>query len=186
MNSKPVFETPRLTVCTAALDDVELFLRLWTDPQVMTNVGFPKGLPITRDEIERTICARGESEFEQLLVVIRKDNGESIGECAMRPPDENGIASTDVKLLPKYWGNKYGVEIKRGLLGYLFEHTDCRAVEATPNVDNTASIRMQEAVGGIRMEERTHRFPESMQGYTTPVHFYVYRVMREDWLAGRK
>lgn len=86
-----------------------------------------------------------------------------------------------MKLLPAFWGQRYGVEVKQGLLDYLFTHTDCEAVEATPNVANLASIKMQEAVGGVRIDEAIFHFPEAMQRYTVPVHYYTYRVSRKDW-----
>ena len=108
-------------------------------------------------------------------------NGEIIGQCKMTLPNAEGISTTDVKLHPRHWGNKYGVEIKRGLLEYLFRETDCVAVEATPNIKNIASINMQEAVGGIRVGEAVYEFPESMRAYTEPVHHYIYRVYRKDW-----
>lgn len=46
-----VLETGRLTIRTAAEGDADMFFDLWTDPSVMGNVGFPAGLPITRNEI---------------------------------------------------------------------------------------------------------------------------------------
>jgi RimJ/RimL family protein N-acetyltransferase len=121
-----------------------------------------------------------------LLVVDLKSIGCPIGEAWMTGPDSDHIAVTDVKLLPEVWGNRYGIEIKRGLLDYLFTHTNCLAVESSPNVNNLASIKMQEAVGGIRIREETYTFPDSMQAYTTPIHCYVYRVERSTWLAGKK
>jgi len=176
-----VFETPRLVVRLARQADAELFLSLWTSPQVMSNVGFPNGLPITREEIVAQLRARGPSEFEHRLVIDLQDSGEAIGECFMRRPNEQGMAETDIKLLPAFWGKKYGVEVKRALVDHLFTHTDCTAVEASPNVDNVASIKMQEAVGGVRVGEGTFEFPESMRAFTTPVHAYVYRVYRDTW-----
>lgn len=147
----------------------------------MANVGFPQGLRTTRKEIEKRIQNPSESEFEQLLIVELVETGESIGQCLMHLPDQEGIAETDIKLLPAFWGHRYGVEVKRGLVAHLFARTDCVAVHATPNVGNVASIRMQEAVGGVRIGEGVHQFPESMREYTTPVHYYVYKVSRENW-----
>jgi [ribosomal protein S5]-alanine N-acetyltransferase len=179
--ARVIFTTDRLTVRLATVNDADLYFQLWTDPRVMTNVGFPKGLPITRDKIHDRLAKAGASEFDHLLIVEVNSSHRAIGECKMSTPNSEGIATTDVKLLPEVWGHGYGVEVKRGLLDHLFANTGCMAVEATPNVNNIASIKMQEAVGGIRIGETTDHFPESMLSYTTSVHHYIYRVSRTDW-----
>ena len=176
-----VFETERMMDRLATVEDVEIFLRLWTNPKLMANIGFPYGLPVTGADVLRRIYESGPSEFQQLLIVVIKSTGKRIGECKLHRPDQDGIAATDVKLLPEFWGNKYGVEAKRGMLDYLFTHTDCLSVEATPNLGNLASIKMQEAVGGECVGESIYEFPESERSYTTPVHHYIYRVSRENW-----
>lgn len=174
-----VFETDRLMVRPATEGDADLIFELWTTPEVMSNVGFPRGLRITREDVRKQLREQGGTEFDQLLVVVCKATGQTLGECKMHLPDSEGVAGTDVKLLPGFWGNKYGVEVKRALLAHLFAHTDCVAVEATPNVGNIASIKMQEAVGGVRVKEGTFEFPEEMRDHTTAVHHYVYRVERD-------
>jgi ribosomal-protein-alanine N-acetyltransferase len=176
-----VFNTERLVIRTATAQDANLLHELWTDPRVMAHVGFPHGLRITRREIEQRLQEPVESEFDRVLVVVLAATGESMGECAMHTPDEEGIAEIDVKLLPSFWGNKYGTEVSRGLVGYLFNHTPCLAVGTSPNVANIASIKMQETVGGVRVGEHVYEFPESMRDYTTPVHHYIYHVYRRDW-----
>jgi RimJ/RimL family protein N-acetyltransferase len=181
LNRSIVFETERLLVRTATVEDAGLVHELWTDPRVMANVGFPQGLRITREEIEEKTQKPFGSEFEQLLIVELAETEQPIGQCLMHLPNEEGIAETDIKLLPVYWGHRYGVEVNRGLLAHLFAHTDCVAVHGTPNVENVASIKMLEAVGGVRIGEGVHEFPESMREYTAPVHYYVYEVSRENW-----
>jgi RimJ/RimL family protein N-acetyltransferase len=176
-----VFETERLVVKVATEDDADLFYALWTNPQVMKNVGFPHGLRVTRGELKRRLSRKGDSEFERLLVVELKSIGQAIGECKLSLPDRDGIAEPDAKLLPEFWGHKYGVEVWRELIAYEFTHTDCRAIRATPNVANTASIKMQEAAGFARTSRAVHQFPEPMAGYTTPVDHYVYSLDRSDW-----
>lgn len=180
-----VFETERLVVRSATEEDVELLYALWTNPQVMRNVGFPHGLRVTRCELRERLSKQGTPEFEKLLVVELKATGQVIGECKLSYPDEEGIAEPDVKLLPEFWGHKYGVEVWRELVAYQFAHTNCDIVQATPNVDNVASVKMQEATGGVCIGEDVYQFPESMQAYTTPVHHYIYRVNRTDWERDR-
>lgn len=178
-----VIETARLTVrrATVSESDVELYLRIWTNSEVMRFVGYPKGLHITKDEIREHIEKEKDSEFNVWLVVELKNAGVPIGECKLGAPDKDGISETDVKLLPQYWGQGYGTEIKRALVEYLFTHTTCRAVKATPNKENIASQKMQEAVGGRRVGEGVFHFPDDMRDFTRPVPHYVYMVFREDW-----
>jgi RimJ/RimL family protein N-acetyltransferase len=177
----PIFETERLIVRAATVADVEMYLRLWTDGRVMRNVGFPQGLPTIHEEIEARIRAQPQGAFDRMLVVELQSTGEAIGESMMHHPNEQGIAETDVKLLPEHWGHKYGVEVKRGLVAYLFTHTGCEIVAASPNVNNVPSIKMQEAVGGVRVEEVVYEFPEAMRAFTEPVHAVIYHVYRSDW-----
>lgn len=176
-----IFETDRLRIRPVKMGDADLLFTLWKHPRVMTNVGFPNGLPITREDVCKQIERQGESEFGRLMIAEIKETGEAIGECKMYLPKEDGISSTDVKLLPEFWGNKYGVEIKAGLLSYLFRHTKCIAVSADPNVNNIASIRMQEAVGGVRIREVVYEFPPEKREFTKTIHQYVYHVTRESW-----
>ena len=58
---------------------------------------------------------------------------------------------------------------------------NCTVVQASPNVNNIASIKMQEAVGGNCAGEKVHEFPEHMRDYTQDVRAYIYHVRREDW-----
>lgn len=176
-----VFETERLLVRKAVLDDAAHFYALWTNPLVMEPVGFPQGLRVTHKQVEDLIREQGEGAFNGRLLILLKATGEKVGEAALHAPNKNGIAETDVKLLPQFWGNKYGVEVKQGLVDYLFTHTTCTIVQASPNVNNIASIKMQEAVGGICVGEKVHEFPEHMRDYTQDVHATIYHVRREDW-----
>ena len=182
-----VIETDRLVIRTAIIDDAEILHRLWTDPRVMSNVGYPKGLAIAQAEIEESIRAQDpDSVFGKYLMAQLRAGGPTMGECKMILPDEKGISRTDVKLLPAYWGHRYGVEIKQALVDFLFSHSDCRVVEGTPNVTNIASIKMQEAVGAIRVGEDTFHCPQAKADVTTPVHHYIYHVTRATWELLRK
>jgi RimJ/RimL family protein N-acetyltransferase len=176
-----VFETERLVVRKATGDDVNFYYELWTHPDVMRHVGFPQGLPITKAELRERLVGEPASEFDRLLVVEKKATGEAIGECKLAQPDEDGISEPDIKLLPEHWGRGYGSEIWRALVAYQFNHTDCEAVQTTPNVNNPAAIQLYESAGAGRVDERVYHFPEAMQAFTTPVHSYVYRLYRADW-----
>jgi RimJ/RimL family protein N-acetyltransferase len=179
---KRVLRTARLFVRRAEPSDAGLYLSLWNDPEVMRNVGFPEGLAVSRSRVLEMIRA-GSDDFDSLLVAVRSADGTAVGECRLHPPDPDGVASTDIKLLPRFQGIGYGTELKRALLERLFSATGCTAVRATPNVENEASIRMQRKVGGVRVGERVFPAREGMGVPTEPVRHYVYLVRREDWKA---
>ncbi len=181
-----IFTTTRLIIRKAAPtdDDINMLYTLWTDPRVMTFVGFPEGLDITRDQIRDHFAKSGPSEYNEWLIVVEMESGAAIGECKLGAPAPDGVSETDVKLLPDYWGQGYGSEIKQGLVDYLFTHTDCQAVRATPNRLNVASQKMQEAVGGKRVDEGVCHAPTGAKRKPqTDVSYYEYRVERSDWLS---
>ena len=84
-----VSSTDRLVIRTATQQDMDLLYKLWTDPRVMANVGFPNGLRITRQEIEQRLQTPFESEFERVLVLEPKTTGQAIGECKLSYPQRD-------------------------------------------------------------------------------------------------
>jgi len=182
-----IFDTKRLRIRAARPSDpdVTMFYQLWTDPAVMKFVGFPNGLRITEDEIRRKIANEPPTPFDRKLVVERKEDNMRIGECKLGSPNADGVSETDVKLFPRFWNKGYGTEVKRGLVDYLFIHTTCRFIEASPNVNNIPSQKMQEAVGAEPVEEGIYHFPEHMRSYTEDVPYITYRLTRKTWYKTR-
>lgn len=182
-----IFSTKRLCIRKANDDDrdIRFLFSLWTNPDVMKFVGFPDGLKVTIEQVREGILNQDESEYNQKLLIELLHSGILIGECKLGLPDENGVSETDVKLFPEYWGKGYGTEVKQGLVDYLFIHTDCTVIKATPNILNIASQKMQEKVGGQRIGQEMFCFPEYMKEYTSNVHSYIYHLTRKDWLKQR-
>lgn len=178
-----VFETERLIIRKINEKDLDFLYKLWTNTKVMVNVGFPKGLRINKKEImNKYINKKSDSEFNQVLIAMKKETKEPIGECKLGLPDKEDISETDIKLLPEFWGHKYGVEIKKGLVNYIFKNTKAKGIKATPNMHNIASQKMQEEIGAKKIgDTQTFYFPEKMQDYTTPVTCYTYIIFKKDW-----
>ena len=177
-----IFKTNRLKVRKSENSDIDFYLSLWNSGKVMHNVGFPNGLGISRERVKKQIEGYGESEFNRTLVVVEKSSGKAIGECKLGFPNEAGISITDTKLLPEFWGNVYGKEIKNAICLYLFSRTICKIVEASPNKKNQASQKMQEACGGVKVRESVYHFPESMRNYTEDVHSVIYHIHKKKWV----
>ncbi len=178
-----VFSTNRLRVRVALPDDgdIDILHRLWNDPVVMRFVGFPEGLFITREQLKKQLTIDRDDPFNRVLMAERKSDGTVVGQCKLGSTNDDNVAHTDVKLLPQFQGMGYGTEIKRALVDYQFRHTDCRAVEGSPNKDNVSSIRMQEKVGGVVVAEGVFKAPEKSDIPRCDVPYLLYHVSRETW-----
>jgi len=159
-----IFETERLQVRKAEANerDIDFYFTLWNSAEVMKYVGFPEGLGITEKEIKKIFSGYDESGYDRTLIVEEKKNENIIGECKLGSPNDKNISITDVKLLPEYWGNGFGKEIKKALCHYLFSNTSCKVVKADPNKLNIASQKMQEFCGGIKVDEIFHEAPKKL------------------------
>ena len=177
-----IFQTKRLKVRKAETSDVEMYLSLWNCGKVMRNVGFPKGLGISVEKMRKKIECFDQSEFDQTLVILEKESGKRIGECKLGLPNKIGISTTDIKLLPEYWGKGYGKEIKNALCKYLFNNTTAKTIESSPNEENIASQKMQIACGGKEISREVYHFPPEMQRFTEDVNCVIYHIRKEDWL----
>jgi RimJ/RimL family protein N-acetyltransferase len=179
MNSGKLFFTKRLFVRLAIEGDADLYYQLWTDPKVMAMVGFPNGMRVTKIGIQARLTNNSGDGFGQLLVIGLSQTDESIGEAWLGKVDENKVTEPDVKLLPAFWGHNYGAEVWKGIVNYIFTHSDCQIIKSTPNVQNIASIKMQEAAGGVRVGEGVLHFSESPQGQIESLKYYEYRTTRQ-------
>lgn len=176
-----VFVTECLNVCIANEYDLDFFDRLWHEPMVMKNVGFPQGLPISRDEISVLLKEQMKSDdvFDKRLMVFLKETQEKIGEAKLGWPDEDLISEPDVKLMPEFWGHGYGKEIMKGIIQYTFKNSEASIIQTTPRITNFGSHKMIEAFGGIRVNEGVFEVPEGKESYMQPVPFYCYHLTRE-------
>jgi len=184
--STVVFDTARLAVRPATAEDAGPIHELWTDPRVTTNVGFPQGIPTSVGEIQAQIARDAGRPYARLLIAVRREDGTAIGQVKLGEPGAAGIAEPDIKLSPDHWGQGYGRELWSAMIDLLFDETDCRLVQGTPNVANTASIRMMASCGMRRTGEGVFEPPERMADVMVAVPHFVYRIDREEWDARRR
>jgi RimJ/RimL family protein N-acetyltransferase len=184
-----VFNTRRLIVRIPNIDreDHQFLFELWNNPKVMCFVGFPKGLNTSLEKVKKQLFDENKknSSLDRVLM-IEDHNKKVIGQCKLGSTNDKGVAITDVKLHPDSWGNKYGQEIKYGLLDYLFTKTAAKIVEATPNVKNRASIVMQQSVGGKEVGVYIHKFSEEKKHNTCTVESIIFHVFKDEWLKRRE
>ena len=180
-----VLRTRRLRVRLATSSDVELVHALWTDPRVTRFVGFPRGIPTSPEEVREQIERDENRPLRRLLIAETSEDGNAVGQVKLGEPDGSGICEPDIKLFPDHWGQGYGRELWGAMIDHLFAESDCSFVQGTPNIANTASIRMMEGCGMARVRQGLFEPGGPLKDWMTEVPHYVYQITREEWEKGR-
>ena len=178
-----VLLTSRLRVRRAESTDAEFIHSLWTSPDVMSFVGFPKGLTTTVNEIEKQSECGSACDLGALLIAETLEPNVLVGQCKMGAPDADGICEPDIKLDPKQWGNGYGKELWAGMIDYAFTHSSVTIVQGTPNRANIASVRMQQGAGMVKVDEGVFEPNLTLHPDAVPVPYYKLQITRERWLS---
>ncbi len=115
-----MIDTKRLTLRPATVDDASFYLRLVNEPSFLENIG-DKGV---RDlDGARAALLAGPIAMQaqlgySLWMVIRKEDGASIGMCGLIKRDT--LPDTDIgyAYLPAYWGQGYAWEAASAAMAY--------------------------------------------------------------------
>jgi ribosomal-protein-alanine N-acetyltransferase len=87
--------------------------------------------------------------------IVLADENMVIGDIGVHaPPDRDGEVEFGYSLLPPYRGHGYATEASRALIAWAFARPGIRAIRATCDVANTASIRVLEKSGMTRVSEK--------------------------------
>lgn len=135
-------DTARLRFGTWSMDDVELALSLWGNPQVMQFMGRPysreKAIARVRGEIENL-----ETKRAQYWPLVHAD--AFVGVCGLRPRDD--IFTLGFHLLPEHWGRGYAAEAARAVIDYARTILNATALYAGHHPQNDKSRRVLESLG---------------------------------------
>ncbi len=180
--------TSRLSLSPLTPDDIDLSIKLWTDPKV---AHFNGGVA-TEAELRREMpltTRRGASGTIGIWCVTDRDSGAKIGSTYLLPlpttqPDVDyaslepgtrpaGDIELGYFLTPSAWGCGLATEISRRMLRFAFETAGLDDVVAAVHADNVASKRVL-AKAGFSYEGIVPCWGES---------YPLYRLSSEDWSA---
>ena len=138
--------TERLTLRAASDDDLEVIVRMLTDPAVRGYLGGP----VPEDRARATLSGPLGDRWGSFLIT-RTDTGTVVGSCLL----DRDLADLEIsyQLLPEYWGHGYAREAVVRVLDWAWENTDAGHIVAITQAANAASIRLLEVVG-MRMIDR--------------------------------
>lgn len=141
------FKTERLIARQFELKDFNEFDEMQSNLKVMK---YTLGRAKTRDEnlieLENIINGYALSETNKnIMAISRKSDITSslVGACAVIKRDD-GCFEVGYRLLEKYWGNGFGLEILEGLLTYCLTDLGAKEVIAEVDKENTYSVRILE------------------------------------------
>jgi RimJ/RimL family protein N-acetyltransferase len=164
-----VIETERLILKLYEEKGRVDFIALLTDERVMRYVDKGVMSPEAAGALwEKMMTLYGQG-VDTIWAVFARDDGRYVGNASIRPRTERrSDREIGYYLLEAEWGKGLGTELARALVEYGFEKLGLRAVYATVDYRNGASIRILEKVGMCFYEEIMDE-----QGT-----FCVYRIVR--------
>ncbi|WP_371169966.1 GNAT family N-acetyltransferase [Aliiroseovarius sp. 2305UL8-7] len=143
----PTLNTPRLTLRAHRIEDFEDYAALWgsDDARLM---GGPLGRDAAWGAFSSDIAAWVLFGFGG-WAVQRKDDGAHIGQVGLNKLPS--FAETELGWLayPQHRGNGYITEAARAALDFAFNTAGMKTLVSYVETENTASIRVAEALGAI-------------------------------------
>ena len=136
----------------------------------------------TRELLDRFIGWQEEEPRHRFqLAVDLAASGEMIGSVGLRRrPGEPRVADVGFEIAPPHWGQGYGTEAARVLVGYGFSELGLHRVHAHCIGENEASARVLRRIGMRR--EGVMREHEFFGGRWWDVHWYG--MLASEWSDG--
>jgi ribosomal-protein-alanine N-acetyltransferase len=147
----PWLTTPRLLLRPHAPADADFMLRLNADPLVVRYTGDVAFQD--RSEALAVIASLQAQHARRMgrLVVIERGTGEPVGWCGLRWHEDEGAADLGYRLLRDRWGRGYATEASAACIQYAFVDLDLPRLIARVVPQNTASVRVLEKLGFVRV-----------------------------------
>ena len=142
-------ETRRLGFRIWTVNDLELALGLWGDPQVTRF--FDSRERLTSKEVQERLMqeiAGQNHNGVQYWPIFLRSTREHVGCCGLRPyrPPEN-IYEIGFHICSRYWGNGYATEAALRVIDYAFRNLTLDGLFAGHNPENTASRHLLQKLG---------------------------------------
>lgn len=170
-----VLETERLRLREFQERDVEDYLAIYADPEVMRYLG---GNPMTRQEAWRNLAmVLGHWQLRGfgMFAVEEKATGKLVGRIGPWQPEDWPGFEIGWSLARQAWGKGYALEAAIACRDLVFGQWQKPEFISCIHPENQRSIRVAERLG-----ERFWK-DDSVLGH--PIK--LYRMTRQDWLATR-
>lgn len=178
-----VLETERLVLRSWRAADVDQFLEVNSDPEVMATLG-----PVMdRDQVAATIGRMQGIEAEHghcFWAMVRREDDRVIGWCGVirgSVAPVLGQAEIGWRMARDVWGRGYATEAAAATLDWLFANRDDAAAWAITTVENKGSRAVMERLGMDYLPELDFDHP-GIPVDDPLLRHVTYRIGRETWL----
>jgi radical SAM protein with 4Fe4S-binding SPASM domain len=153
---EPKIELENVILRPPMLKDADFLKKLWGDPNVMKFVGFPKGMPVSREKVNDWII--GWQDRDRLRLIIQNaQNNKPIGEIGYRVDGKFPFGHTekvfalDIKIAPYYWGKGIAKKSLAKFIDILSAGGHRIIFQVTPNILNAKAINLYRSLGFNRI-----------------------------------
>lgn len=165
-----LIDTPRLTIRSVILDDIESYVNLFADPDVMFKY-YPSGNPFTNRQsienyIQKWVEHWGKNDPFNGLTVLDKKSEEFIGHIGLvRTNQGNGVSELVYLYHKKFWQQGIGSEAASAVVHhyavalrkrhYQLDGHEFNKIFAKMRIDNVFSRKIIESLG-LRFTQYEH------------------------------
>lgn len=169
----------RLVLRRFTRQDAQTFLKYRNDPVVARLQGWESCSPaeakafVARQELQKI----GEpGQWLQIGIALKQD-GNLIGDCALKIHSDARQATFGITLSRPYQGQGYATEALSALVDFLFTRMRLHRVQADTDPENTPAWKLFERLGMRR--EAHHRQSLWVKGRWADE--YVYAILASEW-----
>ena len=177
------YRTPRLLLRHFTAADLEPFMAMHSDPEVVRYVPYP---PLSREEAEErlrfiaTMTAIDNEAQNLRFAVVLAETDELIGDVSLwSSPNDRQQAEIGYVVNPRFQGRGYATEAVTEVLRIGFEEARLHRITANADARNTASTRVMERVG---MRREAH-FVQGSYEKGEWVDEVEYGILADEWRA---
>jgi RimJ/RimL family protein N-acetyltransferase len=169
-----------LTIRNALFSDAKQLCEWWNDGKIMAHAGFPKGLNITVEEIEKSLATDSDETHRRHIIEL---DGKPIGEMNYR--NKGGkVAEIGIKICIFSEQEKgLGTILLSMFIDSLFTHDGYEKIILDTNTENKRAQHVYEKIGFRKVGERINSWKNQLGELQSAVD---YELTKEEWFGSER
>ncbi|MCX6097313.1 MAG: GNAT family protein [Caldiserica bacterium] len=140
--------TGKITIKETDQSDLPNIMKLWNDGDVMFYVGFPKGLDVTLERLQKWLNWVNQDIFRRHYSIYAEDIGYC-GETFYEVDPEHDLAVLDIKLLPEAHGHGIAAYALSYSIDQVFRNHLTTKAYVDPHPDNKKAWKLYAKLGFV-------------------------------------